>query len=120
MKVRMLKDTNYKGYKPIGSELEVDNSIGLRWISKGIAEPIGPIVTKEGKKDNGGNAGDGKYSGMKAKELYEACKERGIDAEPKKPVAYYVELLELDDATKAYTGKGKDGKGTDGDGKDAE
>lgn len=101
MKVKMLKDTNYKGFKPAGSEPEVDNQVALRWINKGIAEPIGPIVVEDDKKEHGGNAGDGKYAGMKAKELYEACKERGIDAEPKKPIAYYIELLELDDATKA-------------------
>lgn len=123
MKVRMLKDTNYMGFKPVGSEHEVDNSVGLRWINKGIAEPIGPIVAEEGKKDNGGDAIDNspsKYAGMKAKELYESCKERGINAEPKKPVAYYVELLELDDSTNADAGEGKDGEGIDGDGKGVE
>lgn len=117
MKVRMLKDTNYMGFKPVGSEPEVDNSIGLRWINKGIAEPI---VAEEGKKDNGGDAGDdspSKYAGMKAKELYEACKKRGINAEPKRPVAYYVELLEFDDATKADDG---DGENAGEDGKEAE
>ena len=31
---------------------------------------------------------------MSAKELYNLCKERGIDAKPKKPVKFYVNLLE--------------------------
>lgn len=120
MKVRMLKDTNHMGFKPVGSEPEVDNHVAFRWINKGIAEPIGPIVAEEGKKDNGGDTGDdalSKYAGMKAKELYEACKKRGINAEPKRPVAYYVELLEFDDATKADDG---DGENAGEDGKEAE
>lgn len=34
------------------------------------------------------------YSEMSAKELYKLCKEREIDAKPKKPEKYYVRLLE--------------------------
>lgn len=38
------------------------------------------------------------YSEYTAKELYELCVERDIEAEKKKPVAYYVKLLEEADA----------------------
>lgn len=34
------------------------------------------------------------YSSMSAKELYSLCKEKGIDAEPKKPEKYYIKKLE--------------------------
>lgn len=34
------------------------------------------------------------YSSMTPKELYKLCKERDIDAEPRKPAKYYIRLLE--------------------------
>ena len=37
---------------------------------------------------------DGPYAGKNAMELFKECKKRGIKAAPKKPVKYYVELLE--------------------------
>ena len=40
------------------------------------------------------------YSEMSAKELYSLCKERDIDAKPKKPASYYIGLLEDDDSKK--------------------
>ena len=40
------------------------------------------------------------YSEMSAKELYKLCKDRGIDAQPKKKASYYIELLEDDDSKK--------------------
>ena len=42
---------------------------------------------------------DSKYAGKNAMELFKECKKRGIKAAPKKPVKYYIELLEKDDAT---------------------
>lgn len=41
---------------------------------------------------------DGKYAGKNAMELFKECKKRGVKAAPKKPVKYYIELLEKDDA----------------------
>lgn len=38
-----------------------------------------------------------KYEGMSAKELYKLCKERDIEALPKKNETYYINLLEEDD-----------------------
>lgn len=40
---------------------------------------------------------DGKYDGKNAMELFKECKKRGIKAAPKKPVKYYIELLEEND-----------------------
>jgi hypothetical protein len=37
------------------------------------------------------------YSEMSARELYDECKDRGIDCKPKKPQKYYLNLLEEDD-----------------------
>ncbi len=132
MKVRMLKDTNYMGFKPVGSEPEVDNSIGLRWINKGIAEPI---VAEERKKDIGGDAGDdspSKYAGMSAKELYAVCKERELDVEARRSKDYYIHALgiadgtleipepEDDDVDEDNKEDAESGEDTDGDGKDVE
>lgn len=39
------------------------------------------------------------YEGMSAKELYNMCKDRDIDCQPKKKEKYYINLLEEDDKT---------------------
>ena len=41
------------------------------------------------------------YSEMTAKELYNLCEDRGIEAEPKQKQKYYIELLEEYDSSKA-------------------
>lgn len=46
--------------------------------------------------DEGEDAPD--YSEMSDRELYKLCKERGIEAKPKKPTKYYIKLLEEYDA----------------------
>lgn len=52
---------------------------------------------------------DGKYAGKNAMELFKECKKRGIKAAPKKPVKYYIELLEKDDvAVEADTADSND------------
>lgn len=38
------------------------------------------------------------YSEMSAKELYQLCKERDLDVQPKKPAKYYITKLEDDDS----------------------
>lgn len=40
-----------------------------------------------------------KYDGKNAKELFNECRKRGIEAKPKKPAKYYIDLLEKDDET---------------------
>lgn len=43
------------------------------------------------------------YEDMSAKELYQLCKERGLDPRPKKSAEYYIELLEeLDEEDKTW------------------
>lgn len=54
-----------------------------------------PEVEAEAETDE--EQQDGKYAGKNAMELFKECKKRGIKAQPKKPVKYYVELLEEDD-----------------------
>lgn len=46
--------------------------------------------------DNKANTSD--YSSMKAKDLFELCKKRGIEAEARHRTKYYIELLEKADA----------------------
>lgn len=48
------------------------------------------------------------YSEMSAKELYNLCKERGIEAKPKKPAKFYVNLLEEYDAAQNDWGDEED------------
>lgn len=45
-------------------------------------------------KDNKADVEENDYSEMTAKELYNLCEERGIEAEPKMKQKYYIELLE--------------------------
>lgn len=64
-------------------------------------------LSKDNKKDSASEDGEWEegamnepnvdYSSKKPKELYDMCKERGIDCEPKKPGKYYQNLLEEDD-----------------------
>lgn len=62
---------------------------------------------EEPEPDTAGDeeAQDGKYAGKNAMELFKECKKRGIKAQPKKPVAYYIELLEEDDEVTASESK---------------
>lgn len=48
------------------------------------------------------------YSDMKPVDLYKLCKERNIEAEPKKPAAYYVNLLEEADKAEEDWGDEED------------
>ena len=53
---------------------------------------------KKAKEDDEEEEAENDYSSMDAKSLFKLCKERGIKAEMKKPVKYYVGLLEKADA----------------------
>lgn len=48
------------------------------------------------------------YSEMTAKELYSLCKEKGIEAKPKKPAKYYINLLEEYDTAQDDWGEEED------------
>lgn len=62
-------------------------------------EEVKPEVETEHEAEAEEEQKDGKYAGKNAMELFKECKKRGIKAAPKKPVKYYIELLENDDAT---------------------
>lgn len=67
---------------------------------KAKAEPEPDAAEEESEEEQ-----DGKYAGKNAMELFKECKKRGIKAAPKKPVKYYVELLEEDDEVAASESK---------------
>lgn len=54
-----------------------------------------------------GESGD-KYSSMDAKALYKLCKERDIEVQPKKPAAYYANLLREHDRANDDWGEEED------------
>lgn len=101
----MLRQTNYKGQLlKVGANTDVDSETAIRWVSRGIAshseteeeETYGPV-----------------YASMKAKELYELCKERGITAETKQSAKYYIDLLIADDSKDDQVDLGADTTNTD-------
>lgn len=55
------------------------------------------------------------YDGKSAMELFKLCKERGIKAAPKKPAAFYADLLTKADAEASSTESDDDGWGDDED-----
>lgn len=57
-----------------------------------------PVRKKKSSKKPEPKETDSEYEGMTAKELYTLCVERDIDAEKRKPVSYYIDLLEEYDA----------------------
>ena len=61
-----------------------------------------------------------KYSDMKPMELFKLCKERGIEAEKKKPSKYYINLLEEYDNAQDDWGDDDDDDYDDGDWEDDE
>ena len=71
---------------------------------KAKAEPE-PDAAEDESEDESEEEQDGKYAGKNAMELFKECKKRGIKAAPKKPVKYYVELLEEDDEVTASESK---------------
>lgn len=64
-----------------------------------IINPTGGDSKSEGGWDNNSmNDPEPDYNSMSAKQLYDLCKERDIEAKPKKDALYYIELLEASDA----------------------
>lgn len=93
IKVKLNTQTFYGKPLQVDDVVEVPGEVGKRWISRGIASPAS-------EEQSAGDEVVG-YAAMKAKELYELCTERGIEAEAKKSKEYYIELLEADDQAKA-------------------
>lgn len=105
-KVKMLQQTYYDKNLVEDEIVDVNQKTADRWIRIGLAEAVesdeqlDPAEGDEGGKEQSGEPSP--YDGMKAKDLYDACVARGIEAEPKKAVPYYVELLTAaDEAAKA-------------------
>ena len=61
-----------------------------------------PDTTEDDDEDE---VQDGKYAGKNAMELFKECKKRGLKAAPRKPVAYYIEMLTEDDEVIASESK---------------
>lgn len=86
---------------PADAEGEEDDDDDAYTSSKTTAKAAKKASSK--KTDDDGDWGEDDddsvdYSDMTPKELYKLCKEREIDAKPKKPAKYYVNLLEEYDA----------------------
>ena len=84
----------------ISSASVVNSFIISSGASKAKAEPE-PVAEESDDEEQQ----DGKYAGKNAMELFKECKKRGIKAQPKKPVKYYIELLEEDDEVVASESK---------------
>ena len=110
VKVKMLVNTAYQGPRKEGDVIFVPEDFANRWVKNGIAElvcddvsgnndvtndandsnePEGTGDVTEGNKDD--SVVD--YTSMSAKDLFAACKEKGIDVEAKKSKEYYIEKL---------------------------
>lgn len=80
-----LKDLKAKGY---GTK-KADMQAYLKKYGLGDSEPV---VEAEVKDNTEVEEASG-YDSMTAQELFKECKKRGIDAKPKKPNKYYIDLL---------------------------
>lgn len=119
VKVKMLVDTAYQGPRRVGDVVSVPEDFANRWVKNKIAELLGEGETEddvtpdtpdsENEDSEANDPVDGSenedesqeevpgveemYNAMTAKELYELCKEQGIEVEAKKSKAYYIEKL---------------------------
>lgn len=101
----MNTQTFFNGYKFPGEEHEVPADTARRWVKKGIASFAEDQDINEVDQEvmDDVNPVDS-YKGMKAKELYDLCAERGIEAEVKQSKEYYIEKLAEFDNAKAEEG----------------
>lgn len=90
--VKLLVNTAYQGPRKEGDIISVPDDFAARWCKNGIAELVEEVVEEvaEGTEE-AEEVVD--YSKMNAKELYAACKEKGIEVEAKKSKEYYIEKL---------------------------
>lgn len=95
-KVKFLTDTAYQGPRKEGDVISVADDFANRWAKNGIAEVIGSDDSNESNESGevtDGNSGTVDYESMSAKDLFAACKEKGIEVEAKKSKEYYIEKL---------------------------
>ena len=104
VKVQLLVATAYQGPRKKGDIISVPEDFANRWVKNKIAVLISEEEVEETNEDiteeiENEPEGSGEvveaidYSGMKAKELYDLCVEKGIKVEAKKPKEYYIEKL---------------------------
>lgn len=86
MKVKMLMNTNFQGFRKIGDIVEVDGTTMERWVQRGIAETAAVIVEAEAKEEVA-------IENMSAKKLYKLCVEKDLDVVAKESKEYYIQKL---------------------------
>lgn len=95
LKVKMLVNTAYKGPRHEGEVISVPEDFAKRWAKNKIAVILDdaqePEQVVEEPVAEEVEAID--YSSMSAKELYAACKEKGLEVEAKQSKEYYLEKL---------------------------
>ena len=106
-KVKLLVDTAYQGPRKEGDVLSVPDDFANRWAKNGIAEIYDGKVDEDTNEevsteevsnepeasDEVSDTNEVDYSSMSAKDLYAACKDKGIEVEAKKSKEYYIEKL---------------------------
>ena len=104
VKVQLLVNTAFQGPRKEGDVISVPKDFADRWVKNKIAVLISDDEVEEPKEiidqeiENEPEGSDEvveaiDYSGMKAKELYDLCIEKGIEVEAKQPKDYYIEKL---------------------------
>lgn len=97
--VKFLVNTAYRGPRKEGEVISVPDDYASRWVKNGIAEYVNGNVqepvqeTPDDHEEDGNEFETQAIQNMSTKELYALCKEKGIDAEAKKPKEYYLEKL---------------------------
>lgn len=91
-----LKDLKAKGY---GTK-KVDLVAYLEKYGLGDSEPVAEAEIED-DTDAENEAEESKYALLTAQDLFKECKRRKLDVKPKKPVKYYIDLLEKNDAEQA-------------------
>lgn len=98
--VEMLVDTAYQGPRRAGEIISVPEDFAKRWAKNGIAKfakgaPISDDkpedISESISVDSETSITD--YSQLSPKDLFNLCKEQGIDVEAKKSKEYYIEKL---------------------------
>ena len=93
--VEMLVDTAYVKPRFKGDVLNVPEDVANRWTKNKIAKYVDGSYksNNDDEKSSVEDSAMSQYESMNAKELYALCKEKGIEAEAKKPKEYYLEIL---------------------------
>lgn len=94
-RVKLLVDTAYKGPRRAGEEIDVPADFAKRWAKNRIAEIVEEHKEVHGTVEPEENGEDEviDYNAMNAKQLFAACKNKGIEVEPKQAKEYYIEKL---------------------------